>query len=261
MNEPLSDGDVDDVAEQLERAERNGVPIDAFVHEPRDLADGYRIQTAGHRRRATELVAWKAGCTNEATQQLLGIDGPVFGRYGPDRIDRSPALCSFASFTSPPRLEVEVGLRLTENLDDIPADPLALADAVVAFAAIEVVDARVIAFPLISAPVLVSDNVASGRMIVGADLDCDARGMRRLDIAPVELSIGGERIVASSGAEALGHPLRVLRDVAIHAAVIGQPLRPGNRVITGTCTGLVAARGGEDHLGRVGGADVVVRFD
>lgn len=257
----LSEAEVQIVAEQLAQADRDATPIDAMAHEPVDLADGYRIQAAGHLIHGGDLVAWKAGCTSEASQQLLGIDAPVFGRYRRDHVDRSPTRLSFEGFAVPPRLEVEVGLRLVSDVDGIPRDHLEFADAVEAFAAIEVVVARLSAFPLVGVANLVADNVASGRMIVGPTLDLDTAGVRALDTTPLDLSIGGEVVAAGTGADAAGHPLAVLRDAAIHARAIGDPLRTGDLVITGTCTGLVAARCHVDHVARVGGVEAVVRFD
>jgi len=261
MNPPLSDSDIAAVADQLAQADRDRTAIVALLHEPVDVADGYRIQSAGHREHADELLGWKAGCTSENAQQILQIDAPVFGRYRRDHVERSPTRLSFDRFVSTPHLEVEIGLRLTSDVDEIPPDPLDLSASVEAFAAIEVVAGRLADFPFIGAAQLVADNVASGRMIVGPTLDLDVVGIRSLDATQVELVIGGESVASGTGAAALGHPLRVLRELAVHAAAVGEPLRADALVITGTCTGLVAARSGNDHVGRVGGVEVVVSFD
>ena len=136
-----------------------------------------------------------------------------------------------------------------------------LACAASAFAAIEVVDGRLASFPLMGAAQLAADNVLAGRMVIGPTLDLDTTGLRELDQVSVELLVDGETIASSTGAAVLGHPLRVLHFVANHAHEVGHPIRAGELVITGTCTGLVPARLGADHVGRVGGSDVCVRFD
>lgn len=258
---PLHDDEIGVVAAELDRAGVEGAVIDALPHEPVDVADGYRIQAATHRVRGGDLVAWKAGCTNDAAQQTMNIDAPVFGRYRRDQVEESPARLSLTQFANPPYLEVEIGLRLLTDVDEIPPDPLELAGVVEAFAAIEVVSGRLAGFPFIGAPQLVADNVASGRMIVGPTLDLASDGASALDSVEVELVVGAEVVASGTGAAVLGHPLRVLRDVAVHAAVMGQALRAGDLVITGSCTGIVAAEPGQVHVGRVGGVEVVVRFD
>ena len=65
----------------------------------------------------------------------------------------------------------------------------------------------------------------------------------------VELEIEGESVAAAHGSAALGHPLRVPDHVARHARTAVRSLRSGQLVITGTCTGLVAARNTLDWSG------------
>lgn len=257
----LTDAQVAEVAAQLAAASQGRSAIDQLASEPGEVADGYRIQEAGHRLHGDELVGWKAGCTSEAAQRMLRVDAPLVGRYRSAHVEQSPAVFAADTFVTAPHLEVEVGLRALRDLTEVPADPLDLADVVEAFAAIEVVAARLAAFPLIGAAQLAADNVIGARMVVGPTLDLTAAGIRDLDTTPVELGIDGVVIASSTGAEALGHPLVVLRLVAAHAVSLGQPIRSGELVITGTCTGLVPARVGADHVGRVGEAEVRVRFD
>lgn len=257
----LSAAEVDAVASQLAHAAMASTPVDALIHEPMGVDDGYRIQHAGCRMASTEPVAWKAGCTSAAAQQMLGVDTPVFGRYRSDQIDRSPIVLRLDEFVTPPHIEVEIGLRLTADLDEIPDDPLDLAEIVEAFAAIEVVAGRLTAFPFVGAAQLVADNVVAGRMVVGPALGLTVDGLRRLDEVAVELDVDGESVAAAHGSAALGHPLRVLDHVARHARSAGRGLRSGELVITGTCTGLVAARRHTEHIGRVGGTETRVRFE
>jgi 2-keto-4-pentenoate hydratase len=257
----LTDTQVSEVAAQLAAASAQIAPVDQLVHEPASVDDGYRIQAAVLRLLDDRPVGWKAGCTNEAAQRMLQVDRPLVGRYPSALVVASPAALRAADFVATPHIEVEVGLRMIHDLSDVPRDVLDLADAVEAFAAIEIVDGRMASFPLLGAAQLAADNVLAGRMIVGEKLDLDPNGLRTLDTVPVELIVDGQPAASATGAAALGHPLRVLQFVAEHAIQLGDPIRAGDLVITGTCTGLVPARLGLDHLGRVGGADVRVRLD
>ena len=87
MTPALTDTQVCEVAEQLAAAAAQIVPVDRLVHEPGSVDDGYRIQAAGLRLLEDRLVGWKAGCTNEAAQQMLQVDGPLVGRYAVDTGD------------------------------------------------------------------------------------------------------------------------------------------------------------------------------
>ena len=257
----LSDAEVTECVEQLMGAARTAVPIERFVHEPTTVDDGYRIQAATHRLRSDRPVGWKAGCTSAAAQAMLQVESPLAGRYHANAVHDAPAQLLIDDFATPPHLEVEVGLRLLADLDGAPADPLELAAIVDVFAAIEVVAARLSAFPLIGAAQLAADNVVGGAMVVGDDLGIGVDAIRSLDTVPVELVIDGELQVAATGAEALGHPLTVLSWMSDHARSAGQPLRAGDLVITGTCTGLVPARRGSVHVGRVGDVAAQLAFD
>lgn len=254
----LTDVQIEAVARQLTEAAETGVAVEQLGVEPADVATAYRMQEASHALHGVALTGWKAGGTSTVAQRLLGIESPVAGRYREDHVLPGPAQIAASEFASAPHLEVEVGFRLLTDVETAPLDAMHLADAVEAFAAIEVVAGRLAAFPMVGGALLVADNVAGARMIVGSTLDLDASGIRSLDTAPVTLEIDGEEVAAGVGADALGHPLAALAWVAGHAAERGTPLRAGELVITGTCTGLVAARDGVMHVGRVGDAEVSV---
>ncbi len=256
MTTQLDDRQITACARQLLESERTGAPVAELAATPPDLASGYRVQDATHALVDEALVAWKAGCTSLAAQQMLGMDAPVAGRYRQRHVLASPAILSMSDFVTAPHLEVEFGLRLTSDVDAAPADALDLADAVEVFAAIELIAGRLAAFPMIGGPLLAADNVVAARMVVGATLDLDAAGIRGLDTVPVSLYVDGVEVAAGSGADALGHPLTVLAWLADHAATRDAPLRAGDLVITGTCTGLVAAVPDVVLRGQVGGAAV-----
>ncbi len=257
----MNDAQIDAVARQLAEAADTRTALEGLGIEPPDVATAYRVQDAGHALHGDPLVGWKAGCTSSMAQQFLGLDDPVAGRYRSDHVLTAPALVSVAEFCTAPHLEVEVGLRLLADIDGVPLDPMQLADAVEAFAAIEVVAGRLAASPMLAGPRLVADNVIGARVIVGDTLDLDPAGIRALDDARVTLTIDGDEVAAGTGADALGHPLAVLAWLAGHAAERGAPLRAGELVITGTCTGLVPARRAARHVGRVGDAEVDLSVD
>lgn len=252
-------GPFERAARQLADAATTSVPVGQIGPAPRDLIEGYRIQAAGHDLHGEALRGWKAGCTSAAAQEFLGIEAPVSGRYRESHVLATPASLTAEQFAMPPRLEVEIGLRLLADLDVVPDDPMELAVSVDAFAAIEVVAGRLTSFPLLAAPELVADNVAGARMIVGSSLGLDPSGIRRLDETAVSLDIDGTEVASGTGSAALGHPLRVLAWLVDHATALGAPLRSGDLVITGTCTGMTLAQAGVRHIGRVG--DVAVQLD
>jgi 2-keto-4-pentenoate hydratase len=255
---------VEDLAASLHHAAESRQPLAALAVAPIAVADGYRVQAAGHARRGSDLVAWKAGCTSEAAQQMLGVDTPVFGRYEPADIRDSEATIVVADLAGAPHLEVEVGLRLIADLPTTVSSSteiVELARCVEAFAAVEVVASRIAAFPFIDAGSLIADNVAGSGIVVGEVLPLDADGVAALASTPVTLVGGGHVLAESTGAAALGHPLRVLSALMDHASSAGVDLSIGDLLITGTCTGLLPAEPGVDYVAHVGDATVTVRFE
>ena len=259
MTTELTAAQIEAAARQLAESASTRIAVEALGIEPGDAATGYLIQDAGHALHGDPLVGWKVGCTSEFAQNFLGVDGPLAGRYRSDHTLTEPAQVEMAEFVTPPHLEVEVGFRLLADLEGAPLDAMQLADAVEAFAAIEVVAGRLTSFPVAGGPQLVADNVFGARMVVGSALDLDPSELRALDTTAVVLTIDDEDVAAGTGAEVLGHPLAVLSWLADHAARRGTPLRSGELIITGSCTGLVPARVGATHVGHVGNARVELK--
>ena len=257
----LTDEQVSEVATQLARASADRIAIETLVGEPTSLVDAYRVQAVGHELHQDLLVGWKAGVTNDASQQMLGLDGPVVGRYRSAHVLAAPASVTVSEFVTAPYIEVEVGLRLLRDVDTVPDNEMDLADSVEVFAAIEIVAGRLAAAPLLPPGQLVADNVMGARMVVGSTASFGAAEIVGLDAVAVELTIDDEPVAQATGAAAWGHPLRVLQLVARRAESMQSPLRAGQLVITGTCTGLVPARPGHEHVGRVGDAEVRLRVD
>ena len=75
---------------------------------------------------------------------------------------------------------------------------------------------------------------------------------RDLRDAGVALSVDGETLAEGTGALALGDPALVLLWLANHLRERGDGLRAGDRVTTGTCTGVAAIRPGARVLADFG---------
>ena len=72
------------------------------------------------------------------------------------------------------------------------------------------------------------------------------------------MTVNGESIARGTGADALGHPLRVLHVAASVALAQGNHVAAGELVITGTCTGVVDGTAGSEVVARHGEVDTTV---
>ncbi|MEM9041289.1 MAG: hypothetical protein AAGD33_15445 [Actinomycetota bacterium] len=255
-------------------AHRTLVPIggvDALGDDvPTTIDEGYAVQARVRELAGIDPVAWKVGATSEVAQQFLGVDAPFLGRPGRDRIVGSGSTieltewcCGFQA------IEVEVGLRPTVDLDagrlgDVGVERLALASLVDVVPCIEVVDFRFGVMVGLPAPCLIADNGVNCALVVGEPLDLSTDDVIALDALAVRLDVsgGGEPIapVEATAAAALGHPLIALRTAAEIAISLGTPIRAGEVVSTGTCTGLQAVAAGMAVTANVGEGHVALDF-
>jgi 2-keto-4-pentenoate hydratase len=102
-------------------------------------------------------------------------------------------------------------------------------------------------------PAILADGTGNGRYVIGPVIrDADLAAL------PVVLEVDGVVRRTGTGAEAMGHPLRVLHWLAEALRRRGQGLPAGALVSTGTCTGMLKPRAGQRLRARFGDACEVV---
>jgi 2-keto-4-pentenoate hydratase len=226
------------------------------------MAAGYAVQRmltehalAGGRR----ITGRKVGLTSEAVQRQLGVDQPDFGVLFADMERSQDELIDMADLLQP-RIEAEVAFVLRSELDpghlsspglDLAGVRAAVACAVAAF---EIVDSRVAGWD-ISLTDTVADNASSGLYVLGS-------GYRRLDGLdlpgiPMTMTADGEPVSSGTGAACLGDPLLALLWLARTARDYGDPLRPGDLVLSGALGPMVPVRPGTTYVAELGGLGTV----
>lgn len=259
-------------AEALERTARRladafatATPLDGVAalgdDVPTTADEGYAIQQRMREIAGISVGAWKVGATSEAAQGLLGVDAPFLGGVDGSRIVANGHGFSVDEwFAGGPAIEIEVGLRPTIDLTDVPADALELADRVEVVPCIEVVDSRFGAIIGPPGPCLIADNGVASALVVGDSLGLGVDAVRELGSMPVRLTIEGRDPVDGVASMALGHPLEALATAARIALELGRPIGAGETVSTGTCTGLTPVEPGSSVTGSVGGATITASF-
>lgn len=259
----MSDDAVEAAAAQLDKARRSADPLDRLPSEltPVTVEDGYRIQWAGHRLTDGPLGPWKVGATTKLAQQVLGVEGPFIGRPPFERLFSSGSEIVLSEwFLGTPAIETEIGLRLLQDMIHLPDDPMDLAGVVDVVPCLELVNSRFVDMTTVGAPSLIADNAVASAIVQGDRLDFDEHHVRALDTMTVSLHLDGGEAASGAGSLALGHPLNVLHYAAGLAISWNTPIRAGELVITGTCTGLVPAAVETTAAGHFDGATVNVHF-
>jgi 2-keto-4-pentenoate hydratase len=227
---------------------------------PPDTATAYRIAGMVAEELGRPVLGWKIAAMKEEMQKALRTDSPIYGRTFDVR--ETPATFVHAKLASPIP-EVEYQARLGADLPprDKPYTVEDVTDAVASLhPGLELAECRFIhdpAFPPL--PAILADGAGSGTIIHGPAIE----GWRTRDIAgqTVTLSSNGRLRRSGSAAVALDHPMVPLTWLANELSRTGVGLKAGQMISTGTLTGMLAPRPGEEFIADFGPfGSVAVRF-
>ena len=218
---------------------------------PADNATAYRIAALVADALGWPVLGWKIAAFKAEMQQALRTDSPIYGRTF--FVRETPANFLHASLASPIP-EVEYQARLGADLPP-RGKPYGLEEVTEAVASLhpglELAECRFIhdsAFPPL--PAILADGAGSGTIVYGPPIE----DWRRRDIAgqPVTLSSNGKTRRQGTAAAALDHPMVPLTWLANALSRTGVGLKAGQMVSTGTLTGMLAPKPGEDFVADFG---------
>lgn len=220
---------------------------------PDDTDGAYAVQginTQFWQSNGRRIVGRKVGLTAKAVQAQLGVDQPDFGVLFSDMaIADGGAL--LASRVIQPKAEAEVALVLGRPIDDpdVTLEEVAAAMAH-ALPAIEIVDSRIVDWRISFADT-VADNGSSAFFVLGSE----ARPLAGLDLwsCGMVMEVNGEVASLGAGAACLGHPLKAALWLARTLARLGDGLKAGDIVLTGSLGPMVALKPGDSVRATIGG--------
>ncbi len=243
----LSDAVRIELADELERAERDRVAIDPLVarHPDIDVVDAYEIQLINIRRRlesGARVVGHKVGLSSKAMQQMMGVDEPDYGHLLAEMevYEDVPVEADRYLF---PRVEVEVGFILGADLPGADCTEEDVLAATVAFVpSIELIDSRIKDWNIGLADTI-SDNASSAGFVLGkervAPKDTDIKSIDAV------LTRNGEVVAEGRSDAVLGDPVIAVAWLARKVASFGVRLKAGDVVLPGSCTRAIDARPGD----------------
>lgn len=223
----------EDAARRLHAARRSGVPLATGEVAPVDLREAYATQEALSRL-LEPLGGWKVGASGPHAEPACA-PLPAIGLL--------PSGCVLQGSSWRLRgVEVEVALRLGRDLEaDTPPSVPELQDAVAAvLPAIEVVESRLADWRGSAPAAQLADLQNHGALILGA---AAAIAPANLDLRSVVayLAFDGQPVASARGAHPAGDIWRLLGWLVVHCTRRGRPLRKGQVVTTGSCSGLLFA--------------------
>lgn len=241
--------------------------IDAAV---RLLADSRATHTSVDWRHLSVVDTAAAYAVQDATVEQLGtIGGWKVGSKGDGSepscapLPASGVLPSGAALRGSAwkqrGLEVELAFRVGKDID--PGDAYLTTEALMqCFDAmvpvVEVVETRLGNMPCGNPLVSLADLLSHGALIIGTPVPMpkDLPDVRRITAS---LSLDGKEVARVTGGNPAGDVWPVLSWLARHCSLRGKPLKKGQIVTTGSCTGVDYARLGDAVRAEVEGVGVV----
>jgi 2-keto-4-pentenoate hydratase len=208
---------------------------------PDSRTDGYRIQAEVARLSGQAQFGWKIAATSEAGQKHIGVDGPLAGRLLEKRAFRSGDEVSLANNIMKVA-EAEFAFTMARDLPPRSTNysTAEVLDAVASLhPAIEIPDSRYQEFVRVGAPQLIADCACASYFVLGPATVAD---WRQIDLVEHRAAawVDGKLAAEGKGANVLGDPRVALAWIANELSLMGDILRAGQVVTTGTCVVPVA---------------------
>jgi 2-keto-4-pentenoate hydratase len=204
-------------------------------NRPITLAEAYEIQgeilTRALRSGTDSVAGYKVGLTTGKMQKFCGVDQPIAGRILKSGVHSSGARLRKSHFH---RLGIESELALRVG-KEIPAGAnadqvLACIDAIAA--AFEVIDDRDADYTHLEASSIAAENSWNRGIVLGESASPAACGdLRELE---GQLIVNGEPAGTGSSSDVVTGPLGILAWVAGFARDAGEPICPGQWIMTGS---------------------------
>ncbi|WP_050477517.1 2-keto-4-pentenoate hydratase [Herbaspirillum rhizosphaerae] len=211
------------------RAEGKRATVDPVL----DQAQAYAVQDA-LLRELGPVAAWKVGAKGPRQEPICA---PL-----PARGVLSSGVRLSGAY--PLRgMEVELAFRLGRDFDvgDRLPEQAEIIDALEAMLpAIEVVESRLADYPHSSKLTQLADLQSHGALVVGAAMPLSA-AVTDLLRTEARLSFDGVEVARTVGGNPAGDVWPVLAWLARHCSLRGMPLRKGQIITTGSCTGMLFA--------------------
>lgn len=244
----LSDEVINELIRKLLDAEATAKPIEALTSQYPDLTevDARKINFGILRerlKRGERVIGFKVAFTSKAAQQSFGINRPDWGFLTSGMAVPDGGEVIYDKLIQP-RIEAEIAFLFK---DDIKGPGVTVADVLRStegvLPAIEVVDSRLSGRRRIED--FIADSSGAAKVVLGGSIT----SINRLDLKLIGCvaEINGEVVGTSAGAAALGNPVNSVVFLANALSDVGEYIRAGHIVITGSLIAATPVKKG-DHV-------------
>ena len=242
----------------IEQHLASGHPITEITAQAPKLTTeaAYRVQAELMRRhvaRGDRIIGYKAALTSKAMQQREGIASPVLGTLLASRLRSEAEPVSLAGFLKG-TVEPEVGVILARDLTGPGVTPSAALAAIAGYVpAIEVGDIRTEGRRTLQHTICC--NTFNGAHLFGTALTAPGIDLRREGMVR---SLNGNPVAPATAVEVLGDPVLSVVIMANRLAKLGQSLKAGMALLTGSIVSSIPVHPGDSirieftRLGEIG---------
>lgn len=241
---------IEQIASELYQAEKERRSVDKFVEKYPELDEAlaYKVQEKlieiKCKEEKTKRVGWKLGLTSKAKQEMMGVHEPSYGvllesmqLFEGEPISITPFIHA--------KIEPEIAFIFNKEIKGPAvsvAEVLSATEYIVP--ALEIIDSRFQGFSF-TLPDAVADNSSSSRFIIGERFyKPDQRDLRLMGMV---FKKNGEVLATGAGAAVMGHPARAIAWLANRLYKVGQSIKPGEVVLSGSLSGAATIVAG-DHF-------------
>lgn len=227
------------------------------TYEDLSVEDAYAIQLMqidGLCAEGRTVRGHKVGLTNARVQAQLGVDQPDYGHLLDDFFHLEHVTIPMERFIQP-RIEPEVAFVLCRPLRGPGVTVTAAIDAVdYVLPALEIVDSRIEDWR-ITITDTIADNASSGALVLGST----PTRIGEIDLRLTGVTLHRNGLVAATGAcgAVLGSPINSLVWLANTVGSLGVTLEPGQVILPGAATPMVAVVAGDTLTATFAGLGMV----
>lgn len=258
MAAPMSDADLDAVAERLAADIANGDHFPAWLSTSLDLDGALAVQVRLLRRHlhdGEQLAGWKVGLTSERARRALGADVRPFGYLLASHVFASGAEIPVSKIRHP-SIEVEFLFTIARPLRGADVTPADAGEAIDHVAAGFELNERRAGSARPDVVAMATDRMTQWGVVEGTGID--PRGVDLNDVVVRMWCDDDERVAARSGDEVDDHWTSIAR-LAAELDRYGLGLERGQKVITGALGRFDVAPGERWRASFDGIGDVAIR--
>ncbi len=213
---------------------------------PANDTEAYAVQSEVTALFDSEQVGWKLGATNAKALELLGFERPFVGPLLAMHFHHmNDDLAVYPEHG--PALETEFLVALTSDLPprkEPYSDDEVMAAVDYVCPSFEVIGCRLDCGLTSAGPLLIADGAANMAVIQGKPV----ADWRKADLSdqPLTVTVNGTEVATgSSNLLMWGNPFGAVSHLASHPQVAERGLRAGDRIMTGTCGGVLPLKSGD----------------